>query len=79
MRVAHVDCGDVYPVPFDNVHQVVRRSIRLSNRNIGVCYPILTQDRLDFVVVYVRKRYGVRDGYTTLVLLPNDDRWRFLV
>ena len=30
-------------------------------------------------MVGIRKRYGVRDGYTTLVLLPNDDRWRFLV
>jgi len=79
MCATHVDCGDVHSVPFDNIHQVVRRSVRLSNRDIGVCYPVLAQDGLDFIVVYIRKRDGVRDGYATLVLPPNDDRWRFLV
>ena len=79
MCATHVDCGDVHPVPFDNVHQVVRRSVRLSDRDIGVRYPVLAEDSLDFIVVYIRKWHGVRDGYTTLVLLPNDDRWRFLV
>ena len=79
MRFAHVDCGDIHSVPFNNVHQVIRSSVRLSNRNIGVCYPVLAQDSLDFIVVYIRKWHGVRDGYTTLVFLPNDYRWRFLV
>jgi len=79
MCAAHVDCGDIYPVPFDNVNQVICRSVRLPNRNVGVCYPVLAQDSLDFIVVYIRKWHGVRNGDTSLVLLPNDDRWRFLV
>ena len=30
-------------------------------------------------MVDIGKRHGVRDGYSSLVLPPDDDRWRFLV
>ena len=30
-------------------------------------------------MVDVRERHGIRNGYTALVLSPNEDRWRFLV
>ena len=79
MRAAHVDCGDVHSVSFDNIHQVVRCGIRLPNRHIGVCYPIFAQNRLYLIVVDIREWHGVRNGNTTLVLPSNDDRWRFFV
>lgn len=79
MHVAHVDRGDVHSVSFNNIHQVIRRSVRLPNRDVCICYPILAQNGLDFIVVDIRKRHSVGDGYATLVLLPDVDRWRFLV
>ena len=79
IRDAHVDGWDVYSVSFDDIHHVIRRSVRLSNRDICVCYPVLTQDGPDLVVVDVGERHGICDGYTTFFLLPNGDRWRFLV
>ena len=79
MRVAHVDCGDIHSISFDNIHQVVRCGVRLSNRDIGICYPILAQNGLDFVVVGIGKRHGVRNGYAPFILPPNDDRRGLLI
>lgn len=79
MRSAHVDYGDIHPVPFNNVDQIIRRSVRLSDGNVCVCYSVLTQNGFDLVVVDIRERHGVCNGYTALIFLPNGDRWRFLV
>ena len=79
MRVAHVDCGDIHSISFDNIHQVISRGVRLSNRDISICYPILAQNGLDLIVVGIGERHGVRNGYAPLVLPPDDDRWGFLV
>lgn len=79
MRGAHVDYGDIHSVSLNNVHQVIRRGVRLPNRHVRVCYPILTQNGLNLVVVDVRERDGVCNGYTALILPSNHDRWWSLV
>ena len=75
----HVDYGDIHSVPLNYIHQVIRGSVRLSNRDVCVCYPVLTENGLDLVVVGVRERDGVRYSYAALVFLPNGDRRRLLV
>lgn len=78
-RGTHIDCGDVHSVSFNNIHQIIRRCVRLSNRNVCVCYSVFAQNGSDLVVVDICERYSVCDGYATLILLPNSDRRRFLV
>ena len=76
---SHVDYGDIHSVSLNDIHQVIRGSVRLSNRDVCVCYPVLAENSLDLVVVGVRERDGVRYSYAALVFLPNGDRRRLLV
>ena len=75
----HVDYWDIHSVSLNDIHQVIRGSVRLSDRDVCVCYPVLAENGLDLVVVGVRERDGVRYSYATLVFLPNGNRRRLLV
>lgn len=79
MRGAHVDHGDIHPVSFNDIHQIIRRGVRLSNRDVYICYPVLAQNGFDLLVVDIREGHSVCNGYTTLLLPPHGDRRRFLV
>lgn len=79
METTHVYYGDIHSVSLNNIHKIICSGVRLSNHYICVRYSVFAQDRLDFVVIDIRERYGVRDGYPTLVFLPDSNSWRFLV
>jgi hypothetical protein len=67
------------PIAFDHIDQIIRRRPGLADRDIGVADSILAAYCVDLFVVYVCQRHRVRYGYSTLVFLPHDNRWGFLV
>ncbi|SRR6266851_6508479 len=67
------------PVAFDHINQIIRRRSGLADRDINVVDSILAAYCVNLFVVYVCQRHGARYGYSTLVFLPHDYRWRFLV
>ena len=51
----------------------------MADRDVRIAHLVLAEHRLDFVVVDVRERDGVRDGDTALVLPAYSDVWWLLV
>ena len=67
------------PVSLNYIHQVVRGRVRLPDGDVRVADAILTQNRLDFIVIDVRERDGVRDRDPALIFLAHSDVGWFLV
>ena len=79
MEVMTFRCARRIPVPFDHVYHIVRSHTGLADRDVRITHLVLAEHRLDFVVVDVRERDGVRDGDTALVLPAYSDVWWLLV
>jgi len=67
------------PVSFDNIHQIIRCSTRFPNCNIRIINLIFAKDRLDLIMIDIRKRDGVCDCNTAFFLFAHENGWRSLV
>ncbi len=76
--VQQVDARDVDSVSLDNVNQIVGRGV-VSQRDVRVVDLVLGQDRADEVEVELALRDERLEVDAALVLLAEDDVWRFLV
>ena len=77
--VENVNRGDIHPVSFNYVDQIVRRRPRLSNGYISIANFIFAQDGFNFILVDICQRHSVGDSNSTLLLLTDSDIWRLLV
>ena len=77
--VENVNRGDIHPVSFNYVDQIVRRRPRLPNGYVCVANFIFAQDGLDFILVDICQRHSVGDSNSTFLLLTDSDIWRLLV
>ena len=71
--MTHIYAGNVHPISLNNVDQIIRRAIRLSNGHIGIGKLVLAQHGLDLVVVDVRQGNGVSDSNPPLFFFAHSD------
>jgi hypothetical protein len=74
--VLAINCA---PVPFNDVHQVIRRHVRLPNSHVHIAELVLAENCLDLVLIDIRQRNCIGDCDAALVLLVNQDGWRLFI
>lgn len=67
------------PIPFNNINEVISRSIWLPDSDVRIANSVFTEDCLDLVVIDVCEWNGIRNGNATFFFPADDNRRRFLI